>query len=161
MKASPKKSRPATASPQKSPTKAAAAAENDQLHEEIKQLQFTVGDRDVEIERMKTTLIALNHKLASLTDVQKEIDDHKSFLKESEGERGALQTHIVQTSQKITIDTSAHNTKHDKSLAEIESLRRDIQELKQQMYQRENDHLKAVEKLNQEHFAECAQKDEY
>ena len=59
----------------------AEPAEVEQLVEEIKNLQFTVGDRDVEIERMKTTLIALNHKLASLQDIQKEVEDHKMYLK--------------------------------------------------------------------------------
>lgn len=36
------------------------------LQAEIQKLQFTVGERDVEIERMKTTLIALNGKLSRL-----------------------------------------------------------------------------------------------
>ena len=58
-------------------------------------MQFTVGERDIEIERMKTTLIALNHKLAALQDIQREVEDHKEFLKMSEDERGGLQTHIV------------------------------------------------------------------
>ena len=39
------------------------------LQTEVQKLQFTVGDRDVEIERMKTTLIALNGKLSRLEDV--------------------------------------------------------------------------------------------
>lgn len=161
MKSSPKKSRPSTSSPQKSPAKAVATVELDQLHDEVKQLQFTVGDRDVEIERMKTTLVALNHKLAALSDIQKEVEDHKSFLKTSEGERGNQQTYLVELSQKIRIESDAHETKHDQSLKEMESLRRDIQDLKQQLADRENEHLKMVEKINQDHFQELAQKDEY
>lgn len=65
---------------------------------------------------MKTTLIALNHKLAALTDIQKEVEDHKTYVKTSEDDRGNLQTHIVESSKKITIDAQAHDTKHDQSL---------------------------------------------
>ena len=49
------------------------------------------------------TLVALNHKLAALTDIQKEVDDHKAYLKNSENERGGQQTHIIELSQKIKI----------------------------------------------------------
>ena len=75
---------------------------------------------------MKTTLIALNHKLAALTDIQKEVEDHKTYIKTSEDERGGLQTHIVELSQKITIDSQSHETKHDQSLSEIERLLKEI-----------------------------------
>ena len=34
------------------------------------QLQFLIGERDVEIERMKITLIALNEKLAIVNDIK-------------------------------------------------------------------------------------------
>lgn len=99
MKSSPKKSRAGAGSPQKQSTaRGGPQAEVEVLHEEVKNLQFQLGDRDTEIERMKTTLIALNHKLAALSDVQKEIDEHKTYFKNSEDQRGGLQTHIVELS---------------------------------------------------------------
>lgn len=39
------------------------------LQAEVQKLQFVVGERDIEIERMKTTFVALNGKLSSLEDV--------------------------------------------------------------------------------------------
>lgn len=139
MKASPKKTRPTTASPKKSPRKASVAeqAEVEQLLEEIKNLQFTVGDRDVEIERMKTTLIALNHKLAALQDIQKEVEDHKVYLKKSEEQRGGQQEHMVQVSHKITIDTQSHLSKHEELLSTIEELQQQIRNLKAAMQDQE------------------------
>jgi len=40
------------------------------LENENQNLQFSLGERDVEIERMKTTLIALNEKLAVTEDIR-------------------------------------------------------------------------------------------
>jgi hypothetical protein len=53
-------------------------------------LQFQLGERDVECERMKTTLFALNEKLAVMEDVFKDIVEHKGFLKKSEETRNEL-----------------------------------------------------------------------
>lgn len=149
MRSSPKRGRATTASPQKSSPGRDRGSYVDEtvsnLQSEIQQLQFTIGQRDVEIERMKTTLFALNRKLSGLEDIQKDIDDHKSFIKTSESERGQLQTHIVTVSQTIRKDTEAHDVKHQKSLREIEVLRNEIQDLKRSMYQRESEHLKTVE----------------
>jgi hypothetical protein len=51
-------------------------------------MQFQLGDRDVENERMKTTLFALNEKLSVMEDVQKDIVEQKSYFKSSENTRG-------------------------------------------------------------------------
>ena len=149
MKSSPKKSRTGAASPQKQSTaRGVPQAEVEVLHEEVKNLQFQLGDRDTEIERMKTTLIALNHKLAALSDVQKEIDEHKTYFKNSEDQRGGLQTHIVELSQKIKIDSETHEAKHDQSLSEIEKLREEIQALKRQLAEEAEKHRGEVEGIN-------------
>ena len=91
---SPLKRRPTTsgASKQSSPRKAGVVINFEDsiavIHEEKQQLEFTVGEKDVEIERMKTTLIALNGKLGALTDAEKEVIDQRNNLLESEGKRG-------------------------------------------------------------------------
>lgn len=79
----------------------------------------------------------------------------------SEGKRAEIQAHIVTVSQTIRKDTEAHDAKHNKSLQEIEKLRIEIQDLKRKMHGSENEHLKAIERLNEEHFQELAEKDEY
>ena len=48
-----------------------------QLQEESQHLQFQVGERDIEIDRMKTTLFALNEKLNMVTDIKNDLDGTK------------------------------------------------------------------------------------
>lgn len=66
------------------------------IHEEKQQLEFVIGEKDVEIERMKTTLIALNGKLGALSDADKEAAQQRQNLEQSEGQRGELQDHITE-----------------------------------------------------------------
>ena len=60
------------------------------LSKENQQLQFALGERDVEIDRMKTTLISLNEKLAVLTDIKNDADDFKSNFGASENKRNEM-----------------------------------------------------------------------
>ena len=72
-------------------------------------LQFQIGEKDIENERMKTTLFALNEKLAVMEDIEKDIEEHKKYLKTSETSRVDLQNHITETSSQITKYTEEHN----------------------------------------------------
>lgn len=47
-------------------------------------MQFQLGERDIEIDRMKTTLFALNEKLAMVTDIKNDLEETKSYLQGSE-----------------------------------------------------------------------------
>ena len=49
-----------------------------------------MGEKDVEMERMQTTLQALNGKLSLLTDIRNDIDSHKEYLEKSEEQRELL-----------------------------------------------------------------------
>ena len=51
---------------------------------ENQQLQMNLGEKDIEIERMQTTLTALNGKLTELSDIRIDIDAHKEYLQKSE-----------------------------------------------------------------------------
>ena len=73
----------------------------DDLHDENQTLQFTLGERDIEIERMKTTLIALNEKLVVTNDIKAQLDEFQDSFGKSEGKRGELQIHMVKTSETI------------------------------------------------------------
>ena len=50
-----------------------------------------MGEKDVEMERMQTTLQALNGKLTLLTDIRNDVDSHKEYLENSEEKRELLQ----------------------------------------------------------------------
>ena len=107
------------------------------LQTEVQKLQFTVGDRDVEIERMKTTLIALNGKLSRLEDVQKELEENKTSFQVSENKRVTLQTEFTSITKKVRQDTQEHETTHTRHIEEIESLRAQIRELRAEMAESE------------------------
>lgn len=129
------------------------------IHEEKQQLEFTIGEKDVEIERMKTTLIALNGKLGALSDVEKEVVDQRRYLQESEGKRGDLQDHITDQAARLKGDAKDHESKHDRNISDIEKLRAEIQALKAEMNNRENEHFKVIDQMNQDHHDAIQQKD--
>ena len=88
--ASPKKRAGTAKNRPGSPSKSMMGAYDHDVQHELQALQFQLGERDVEIERMKTTLTALNEKLAVVNDVKQDIEDHKAYFKQSEEERGKL-----------------------------------------------------------------------
>ena len=134
MKSSPKKSRPSTSSPSKSPTKISVNREVEALNDEIQELQFKLGNRDIEIERMETTLVALNQKLEALQDVRVEVEHHTKLFQNSEAERGDQQTLMVKLAHKVRIESETHEEMHDKSRNEIEKLLQDIQDGKDYLH---------------------------
>ena len=85
-------------------------------------MQFQLGERDIEIDRMKTTLFALNEKLAMVTDIKNDLEETKSYLQGSEQTRQELQGHIQETSQRVKKDASDHDSSHQKKISEIQSL---------------------------------------
>lgn len=73
---------------------------------------------------------------------------HKELFRDSEVKRGELQTHITGTSIKIKEDTGEHASYQEQLIAETDSLRQEIQALRQRMARREQDHLQTVEEIN-------------
>jgi hypothetical protein len=51
---------------------------------------------------------------------------HKELLRDSEGKRYELQTHITHTSIKIREDTGEHTSYQDQLIAEADALRAEI-----------------------------------
>jgi len=105
---SPKKTRPS--SPQKQQSQEIFT----QVSTENTQLQFSLGERDVEIERMKITLVALNEKLAVTNDIKLELSQTKDYFEESEGKRGDLQAHIDESILKIKAAQGENDQEHSK-----------------------------------------------
>ena len=63
---------------------------------------------------MKTTLVALNEKLAVTNDIKQDADDHNEYLGNSEAQRQNLQQQMEQTAQKILQDAAANAEQHKK-----------------------------------------------
>ena len=60
------------------------------LQPENQQLQFDIGDRDVEMERMKITLFALNERVAMVAALNQDGDEQRTYLATSEYKRNDL-----------------------------------------------------------------------
>lgn len=76
-----------------------------------------------------------------MNDLKRDVLVHKELIRDSENKRGELQIHITQTSIKLHEDTDAHRTYQEQVIAENESLRQEIQSLKQYHSRREQDWL--------------------
>jgi hypothetical protein len=76
---------------------------------------------------------------------------HKELIRDSENKRYELQVHITSTSVKIREDTDEHRQYQDQLIAETDSLRQEIQSLRQYQARREQEFLHTVEDLNLTH----------
>ena len=85
-------------------------------------MQFQLGERDVEIERMKITLIALNEKLAVTNDIRLDCTQYKEYHVVSETSRKELQVQIDQCCENIKNSQHANDEQHEKLKKEIERL---------------------------------------
>lgn len=120
--ASPKKLRGSIKRPG-SPSKTGAGEDPVRdLQAENQGLHFQLGERDVEIERMKTTLFALNEKLCVVNDVKQDNEEHRQYLQVSEAERAKLQITIQETSTRILRTSETTSTKHKQLIDDIEGL---------------------------------------
>lgn len=54
-----------------------------------------VSEKEIEIERLKTTVATLNHKCTIVNDHLEDVHNARSDFKDSEGNRVKLQEHIV------------------------------------------------------------------
>ena len=125
--------RPATAtSPHKSPKKSknlsSAAAPvtsadyenmlNDQQH----QMSMQVSEKEIEIERLKTTVASLNHKCAIVDDHLADVLNARNDFGDSEVQRVKLQEHIVQVSVDVKEDTETKKRYEEGLINQINQL---------------------------------------
>ena len=91
---------------------------SDQQH----QMSMQVSEKEIEIERLKTTVTSLNHKCAIVDDHLADVKNARADFKDSEGNRVKLQEHIIQTSVTVETDTNEHNTYQQKLIDQINGL---------------------------------------
>lgn len=90
--------RPSTAySPAKSPKKRntvnvqqTTADYEAMMVEQQHQLSMQVSDKEIEIERLKTTVFALNSKVEVVTDIEKRLESVTMRFEDSEHQRASL-----------------------------------------------------------------------
>ena len=73
--------------------------------------------------------------------MKQDVQMHKELTAHSEVKRHELQVHITQTSITVHEDTVKHNTYQNDLIVENDSLKKEIQVLKEHQAKRERDHL--------------------
>ena len=89
---------------------------------ENSQLTFEMGEKDVEIDRMKTTLFALNSKLQQWEEMKSKCTSSAESLDLSEQKRGELQDHLKDAGLKVSSDSQMHLSKKEELIAHIADL---------------------------------------
>ena len=84
-------------------------------------------------------------------DLTKDVIVHKELLKDSESKREQLQIHITSTSMKVKSDAADNRQSQEQVIAENESLRFEIQQLKAYHSKREQEWLHQLEDTNIAH----------
>ena len=72
-----------------------------------------------------------------------------------------LQTSIVRTSEKITVETSSHNEKHQSKILETKRLMDEVESLKMHISVMEIEHQENLEGINKIHYRELKTKNDY
>jgi hypothetical protein len=67
----------------------------------MRELTVALGEKDIEMERMKTTLVALTKKLNLVNEVQNYTQMYQDQIRLSEEQRHQLHQHFMDSSNKI------------------------------------------------------------
>lgn len=67
-----------------------------------------LSEKEVEIEHLKTQIVALSEKAEVLEDMRKDVSAHREVLRNSEEKRYDMQTLFTETSQKVKEDNHQH-----------------------------------------------------
>jgi protein subunit release factor B len=97
---------------------------NDQQH----QMSMQVSEKEIEIDRLKTTVVSLNSKCVIVDDHITDVQNNRENFQESEVARVKLQEHIVISSQKIITDNSSHTDYQQELINEIASLKKQLED---------------------------------
>ena len=97
-----------------------------ELSQDKQELSMMCEEKETELERVKTTVYALNDKLAIFNDLEQELQTKNESLLKSEAKRAELQNRIAETSVKITEDAKFHKETHEKLKQDIQDLLAEI-----------------------------------
>ena len=105
-------------SPLKSPKKSVrpTTANNTSVNQEVEsmlqdqghQMQMVISEKEIEIERLKITVVSLNTKCTVVDDHIEDLKNTTTRYDDSEIQRENLQQHIVETAKKVQVDNVNH-----------------------------------------------------
>ena len=128
---SPKKQRPMTGS--LSQTFEPEIVFQEQLHA----AQMTISNQEIELERLKTTVIALNAKCSIVDDHRTDVEQHYEKHSVSEVRRGELHTTITDIRSSVSVQQVAHANYQSELHGSINDLNLSLEQQKQLQHQRE------------------------
>lgn len=77
----------------------------------------------VEIDHLQTTIITLNQRVEIIEDMEREVDETRRALDNSDAARAGLQSDLKSNAQKMKQDTSDHANYQEQLIGENEDLR--------------------------------------
>ena len=83
---------------------------------------MTISHQEIEIERLKTTVIALNAKCAIVDDHRQDVEHSTNRHAESESKRVDLHTHIKTVVENVDNDNQNHTQYQDELNRKIDDL---------------------------------------
>ena len=131
-----KRDRASTAN-NKSPAKqrpGTSAQEGQASQETINNLQLGISEKEIEIERLKITVVSLNTKCTVVDDYIEDLKNTTARFRDSEANREKLQNHIVQAAKKVESDNLAHTDYQGELQNEIEALKQQLQQQRQEQH---------------------------
>ena len=143
-------------SPAKSPKKKSTVGLDSETNFQdlVHQLQMGLSEKDIEIERLKITVVSLNTKCSVVEDHIEDLKNTTERLDQSEAQRENLQNHIVEAAVKIENDNQSHTDYQQELTNEIEALKRQLQQQKQEQFEMEQQKDKEIEQVRQKLTAE-------
>ena len=73
------------------------------MQEQLHQAQMCISNQEIEIERLKTTVIALNAKASVVDDHKDDVDKHKVRHDEHVSARESLHVQITETRETVRV----------------------------------------------------------
>ena len=129
---SPKKQRPTTAI-NVSVNQEVETMLQDQGH----QMQMVISEKEIEIERLKITVVSLNTKCTVVDDHIEDLKNTTTRYEDSEVNRENLQVHIVETAKKVQVDNVNHTDYQTELSDQIKALKQQLEDQKKAQHQME------------------------
>ncbi len=96
----------------------------------FRELTVSLAEKDIELERLQTTLAALTKKLNLINDQKLEETTYIEAMRKAERERDELHQHFIQTSERFGKDNQKYLDQNEAYVQQIGDLQGQIQELK-------------------------------
>lgn len=110
-----------------------------------------LSEKEVEIEHLRTQIVALSEKAEILADMRTDVTAHRQMLLSSEDHRQQLQQIFTETSHRVREDTATHQEYQQRLINDNESLRSELNDARLLLGHREQEHLARFEDQSRAH----------